>query len=734
MRRRILNSQQREDQTLSSREVIARKAAAAKKRALHAPKSHFLRDLHEAACSHFSGMPLPERIARSTAHAIICQDVLIEPDDNLIGRIYHLSELDPEQSDPEFDVLSGPFRTLTEKFPYYAQLVENQLVTGVSFGHITWFWHRILSRGVTGLYEDFSSALCQAQDQQAIDFYKGVLIMLEALLAWNEKHVSLLEAQGQTEMAAICRQVPRYPARTFHEAIQSFFMSYIVVMRENPYGGNGPGRLDYYLWPYLEQDLKQGRCSLELARELIDELFLRIDERIHMADGWVEAVVVGGSHSDGKSAINPLSRMMIESIMDLNITHPSIYVRLPEKPDADFMALSARYILSGSNRAQILSDTAIIRALAKSKVPFQDAVEYACGGCMEIGIQGMTSDFLFSGWFNVAKIAELFTTGGICLKTKKKIEAFQSDGLVSYTSFDAFYTDFIKEMRRLINISHEALDLYSEASEKARPAYLLSSMIDDCLSRGRNMHGGGARYHDYGTSPVGMPNAADYLYAIEQAVFIRRLCTAEELVKALTSNFQGCERLQARLKSIPKYGREDEGADGMAHRLMNDIGSIYAEHKNRWGGRCKVVVLTFVWAPVAGDLMGATADGSRAGKPLAHGVTPQSSAMTQGITAAMNSYLTMPLDLFSGGAATMWDFDAEWVTQPLLEAVLKTFIAQGGQIFQGNTTDVSQLIDAQKNPDEYPHLIVRVGGYSARFVHLDQSLQNEIINRTRHCG
>jgi formate C-acetyltransferase len=229
-----------------------------------------------------------------------------------------------------------------------------------------------------------------------------------------------------------------------------------------------------------------------------------------------------------------------------------------------------------------------------------------------------------------------------------------------------------------------------------------------------------------------MPNAADSLLAIKKAVFDDKICTAHELVEALKANFKGSEQLRLKLRALPKYGRQHEEADEMARRLMTDICAIFSSYRNRWGGNGKPVILTFIWAPEAGAMLGATADGNPAGKPVAQGITPQSTSMTLGITAAMNSCLSMPFPLFGGGASTMWDLDTAWASEEIIRALLMTFVKNGGQIFQGNTTDVKSLLEAQKNPDEYGHLIVRVGGYSASFVNLSQELQNDIITRIRH--
>ncbi|MBQ9803020.1 MAG: hypothetical protein IJW51_08145 [Clostridia bacterium] len=669
------------------------------------------------------------------AYAIENQPVFAYDGDRIGGRIYYSKEAPITEACPALDYRSEAKRIFEEKYPKAWELFKNQLISRSAKGHITWFFDRLLTHGTDGYKALFKKALETAKDEKAREFYDGVIIMLDALQAFNDKHIAAYEELGNTELAKRMRKVPRYPAETFIEAVQAFYMQHIVVMRENPFGGNGPGRLDYYLWPYLERDIRAGRCTLEEAKEIIDELFLRIDERIYCADGWVEAIVVGGTHPNGTSAVNPLTYIMIQSIMDLNITHPSVYVRLPADAPEDLLKLCAKFMMSGNNRAQILYDPAIIGALVKNGAPFRDAVEYACGGCMEVGIQGMTSDFLYIGWQNTPKMLELMITGGKCLVSGEQYSCFKNEGgLAGYSDFESFYRDFIKEAKRITKIYLEEQDIYSEIAEKNRPSYLISSMIDDCLTRGRNMHGGGVRYHDYGGTHLGLPNVADGLFAIKKAVFDDKICSAEELISALEANFAGYERLRRKLQEIPKYGMDNDEADEMARRVVSDFSDMYLNYRTRWGGTGKPVILTFTYSPKAAGILGATADGRAAHSGVAHGIGPASSSMREGITAAINSCGKIPFEKLSGGASTMWDFDASWANEAVIEAVLKTFMDNGGQIFQGNTTPLEELLDARLHPEKYEHLMVRVGGYSARFIYLEPELQDEIISRMRHTG
>lgn len=704
-----------------------------KKRGIDGMPTHFTSDYHSSALGRFSSLPHAEKLARAMAFAIENQDVFAYDGDRIGGRIYYNHEAKVENFCSELDCNTEAKAEFLKLYPEADELWKYQLIGGTAKGHITWFFDRILTHGTEEFKKKFEDALKHAKDEEAAEFYQGVIIMLDALQAFNDKHIAEYEKLGNTELAERMRKVPRYPAETFREAVQAFFMQHIVVMRENPFGGNGPGRLDYYLWPYLERDIKAGRCSLDEAKEIIDELFLRIDERIYLSDRWVEAVVVGGTYPNGASAVNPLTYIMIQSIMDLNISHPSIYVRIPENPPEDLLDLSAKFMISGNNRAQILYDPSVIGALVKQGHPYRDAVEYACGGCMEVGIQGMTSDFLFIVWHNTAKMLELMITGGVCLLDGARVSAFKANkSLAAYSDFESFYLDFIAEAKRLTTIYLEEQDVFSKWAEKNRPSYLISSMIDDCLARGRNMHAGGAKYHDYGGAHLALPNVADGLYAIKRAVFDEKICTADELISALKVNFAGYEKLQAQLKQIPKYGMDNAEADNLASRVMSDFSDMYLSYRNRWNGTGKPVILTFVWAPSAAKMLGATADGRVAHSTVAQGVTPACSSMKCGITAAINSCGRIRFDKFSGGASTMWDFDSSIANETIIRAILLSFMDKGGQIFQGNTTPLDELIDAKAHPEKYEHLMVRVGGYSARFTRLEPSLQDEVIARIRH--
>lgn len=717
--------------TLRFREASLRRAASP-------PPSHRGPAFEAAFLGRYARRPYWERYARSLAAALLGKPVYLFEGELLVGMLYQTSGAPPGYTpDPRLAEFC-PWRQTQRRI---AALADRYQVEPGAPGHVGWRWDRILAEGVEGILADLRLRLASARDARARRLYRGAILLWRAVLRWNALHVKALrekrrgargaEAARLDRLIAVCSHVPRRPARTFHEAVQSFHFQHLAVMFENPYGGNGPGRLDYFLWPYLERDLARGTIGWDEARDLVDELFIRFHERLGNADGWVEAICLGGVHPDGRDAVNPLSVLMTHSIGCLPQTHPSVYHRLGPQAPAGFVRLVSEYLVHGRNRAQVYNDEACVRAIARGGVPLPDARMYMAGGCMEISVQGAACDLNFSRTHNVAKTLELVLTGGVDLVTGERVLNL-GRSLPDYPDFETLYAAFEKQLDYEYRQMLRGLDLQSEMFARWRPSFLLSSLVDDCLERGRDQQDGGARYHDYGFAPLAITAAAGSLNGIRRAVFEEQFVSGAELLAALQANFDGYETLRLRLSRIPAYGVQDPGADALCNRVLASVCTAATRLRTRRGGCLKPMIFNFSWTPGASAQLGARADGSRAGALIGHGMTPESRAMTQGLTAAIGSHLSLDLGVVAGGATTMWDMDPQWVTVARMEAILRTFLAGGGMIFQGNTTSVAELEDAMAHPDRHPGLIVRVGGYSARFTSLSPELQREIASRRRH--
>lgn len=698
----------------------------------------------------YADLPLSERQARAFAYALNNEPVYVYPHELIAGHLYQAipgsqavsingSELDPKWND--YAVMPVAVKSIPED--EFSD--KHFFLSRTAFpGHISWDFGMILSQGVEGMLARVAELRATTKDDKAHEFYTGVEISLQALLDWTAKHIERLQSAAEQEpdslrraellqMADICKRVPAQPATTFREAVQSFHLQHMAVMFENPNGGNSPGRLDWYLWPYLEADLAAGRITRDVAYNLVLELFIKIDERMHHIDGWVEAIVVGGTNPDGTCAVSPLSHMMIEAIMELDVTHPSVYVRLPSDAPRDFVDLCTRYIIDGGNRCQIHSDDATITALVKDGVCPEDAAMWGAGGCMEVGMQGMSGDLLYCFTHNVARTFELVINGGKLLLTGERAIPYTRE-LCDYADFEELYSAFEQELGRELTIRMRRTDIFAKAYAKYRPSFLQSSMVHDCLERGRNLLDGGARYPDYGGSGLGIPNVGDSLFAIKKAVFDEKKYTGQQILDALRANFQGYDEMQAYLRSIPKYGSGSEEATAMVDRVLLSFTNALKKHKNPHGGHGKPVMLGFIWVVGMGLEVGATPDGRLATTPLAQSLSPQCGSATNGVTAAIIDATSLSLDQISGGASMMWDINTFWAKPEYIRPVMESFIRLGGQIFQGNVVSPDKLREALLNPEKHRDLLVRVGGYSARFTTLDKHTQEEVINRYRYEG
>lgn len=739
-------------------ERIRRIEAAARKRFAEAPAGSKYDNMTRAFFELYKDAPLAERQARTYAYALVHEPVIISPDERIHGMIHRKGGGKPD--DPfcgygpdarwgEFGAQGSARRRIAaevpELLPYFAAaggpprtFIINEEGTP---GHIAWRWDFVLRDGLDTLIARHRQAGEGARDPQARAFHQGVVICLEAILEWNRRHVEAIEAlvaSGECtpaqaaslrQCAGIMRRVPASPARTFHEALQAYHFMWLCAFYDGPYGGNSPGRFDVLLWPFLREEYEAGTISRAEATELVAETFIKCDETMHTVDTAVLTIVTGGLTPELEDAVNPLTYMVIDAIDALDVTHPAVYNRISRKnPDA-YRRRCYQYMLRGRNRAQFLNEEAVLKALMRDgRMPAADAAMYICGGCMEINPQGLTSDLFWSFRFNICKILELCITGGIDLVDGTRRLPLASS-LADYSTFDSFYRYFEAEVERVLLLKFRALDIAAEEMGRLRPQFVISSMVQDCFERGRNQMQGGARYADYGGSVIGMPNVANSLMAVKRAVYDERFATASQLIGALKDNFAGHEALRSRLRRLPKYGELDAEADAMMNRLLRSVSRVFDSYTTRYGGKCKQVLLTFIFAPAFGAALGATPEGNLAGTPVAHGLTPVNTSA--GLSAAMQSYLSLDNDLVSGGASTMWDMDAEWITEPLLGSVYSVFETGGGQIFQGNMTDVKELEHALECPEAHPELIVRVGGFSSRFMNLSRQVQEEIIRRRR---
>lgn len=728
---------------------------AAKRRATASPVCLRAANL-AAGRERYRDEPARRREALAFSDAIAAEPVVIHPFEQVSG-IFYCGEgcFDSSYRDAMFAM----FDRLPSELPEYYALCgdtggsgEPKLDESATLAwamccpcHVGWRWDRIVERGVEGVLADIAAAK-KGADPEGLENLENMEIALHGVLRWTDAYVAeftrrlaastdAAECAWLRERIECCTQVPRRGARNFREAVQAFQFAYLACQFDTPGGGSSPGWLDHYLRPWFERDFATGAITREQAASLVEELFIRFQERLCWGmDGWVETVVLGGGNVDGKCTANLLTEIMVEVYCGLEgITHPAVYLRMPSDAPEWLWKLALDYVKRGGNRAQLVNDAAVMATLtAGGEMSRADANDYMCNGCMELTSFGRSSDMVFTNFFNVAKVLEYVVTGGRCLKTGKQLYTHLGRGLADYADFEAFYGAFARELERTLGVLFRSNEIGVQEWERFRPGFLASALIDDCIARGRTFDGGGARYNGFGSTPLGIPNAADSLNAIRIAVFEEKFIAPEALVAALTADFAGLEPLRRRLAALPKYGSGDSAADAMATRVATTVCDIYEARRNSFGGPFKPMIMTFMMAPVEGRKVGATPDGRHSGTPLAQGITPQTAGMTAGMGQAMRSAAGLPIARFTGGASHMWDLDRSIQQPEIMRPLLETFFTLGGQMFQGNTVNSEKLRDAQKHPENHPDLTVRVGGYSAVFIDLAACNQDEILSRFFH--
>ena len=586
----------------------------------------------------------------------------------------------------------------------WAEITANHFIHELgNVSNLTPDYGRIIAGGLLPMLEQLGEQI----EHQAMRRSINAVLNLTARYEWAARE------QGRTILADTLSQVPAHGARTFREALQSLRILHYVMWCEGDYH-NTLGRFDQYMMPYLKADLDAGRETEESAFELLEAFFLTCNRDSDLYPGMQQgdngqSIVLGGVTPDGRDGYNLLSRMCLKASAELRLIDPKINLRVNKETPLEVYELGTELTKLGLGFPQYENDDVAVPALIALGYKPEDARNYAMAACWEFIIPGKGMEIPNIGALPFANV----------------VDASIRQHLTTCADMNALKADIEQAIFRSVRES-----LADRKNLYVIPSPYLSMFFEGCVENARDISLG-CTYNNWGMHGTGLAPAADMLAAVDHSVFHGDVAP-ETLLAAMEANFEGYARLQAKLRAIPKYGTDHADADAMARRVASDFSDMYLTYRTRWGGKGKPVILTFVYAPQAAAILGATADGGNAGRLIAHGVTPQSGSMTEGITAAINSVGCMPFEKFAGGASTMWDFDSSWATVPIIEAIIRTFIEKGGQIFQGNTTPLEELIEAQKHPEDHKQLIVRVGGYSARFVTLSKELQNDIIGRMRH--
>jgi formate C-acetyltransferase len=588
---------------------------------------------------------------------------------------------------------------------------------------------------------------------------KGMEIAADAVIHYAERHAELARGLAKKErnakrrkelekIASVCSRVPAHAPRDFWEALQCYWFIHLGVISElNPWDAFNPGRLDQHLYPFYTKDLEDGTLTKEQAKELLQTFWVKFNNQPAPPKVGVTAeesctytdftlINTGGVKADGSDGVNELSFLILDVVEEMRLTQPSSMVQISKKTPDRFLKRAVEIIKTGFGQPSVFNTDEIIQELLRQGKRIEDARNGGSSGCVETGAFGKES-YILTGYFNLPKILEITLHNGKDPRTRKKI-GLETGDPVKFGSFEELFEAFRKQLNHFVDIKVEGNNIIERLYAEHLPVPFLSILINDCVTKGRDYNDGGARYNTNYIQGVGLGTTTDSLASLKYNVFDKRYITMKKMLSLLKTNFDGQETLRQRfLNKTPKYGNDDDYADS----IMKDIFEAYFEavdgRPNTKGGYYRINLLPTTVHIYFGKTVEATPDGRKAGEPLSEGVSPVQGADRKGPTAVIKSVAKID-HVRTGGTLLNQKFTPQLLADEIgmnkLAQLIRTYFKLDGHHIQFNVVSSGMLRDAQKHPERYRDLIVRVAGYSDYFVDLSVDLQNEIINRTEHAS
>jgi formate C-acetyltransferase len=590
------------------------------------------------------------------------------------------------------------------------------------------------------------------------DELRAMAISCEAVILFAERHADLAERMAAAEpepgrraellrIADACRRVPADAPRDFHEALQAYWFCHLATVTElNGWDAMNPGRLDQHLLPFYERLLAAGGTR-EQAMELLECFWIKFNNHPAPPKIGVTAaesgtyndftnINIGGLTVDGGDGVNPVSYLLLEVTEEMHLLQPQSNVQLSRRNPESFLHAACRVIRRGYGYPALFNADAVVQELVRAGKTLEDARQGGTSGCVETGCFGKEA-YILTGYLNTPKILELALNDGVDPRTGTRIGPATGDPR-SFRSFEDLYAAFAAQLHHVVDVKVAGNALIERLYAREAPAPFLSVLIDDCIARGRDYNDGGARYNTSYIQCVGIGTVTDCLSAIGTHVYERGSVSMDDLVTALAADFRDREPLRQTLANrTPRYGNDDDAADDLMRRVFESLFQEIDGRPNGRGGRYHVDMLPTTCHIYFGSVLGASADGRRAGSPVSEGISPVQGADRRGPTAVFKSAAKMD-HLRTGGTLLNQRFTSTILAGDegieKLAHLVRTYFRLGGHHVQFNVVDTPTLRRAQRDPESHRGLLVRVAGYSDFFCDLGRELQEEIITRTAHEG
>lgn len=545
------------------------------------------------------------------------------------------------------------------------------------------------------------------------------------------------------KIARVCENVPLHPAKTFHEALQSLWITHLTVCLEGLNSAVSFGRVDQYLYPYYRNDIKEGRITRDAAFDLLlsfsakttEHVFLLSERASQYHGGFLvaQAATVGGMDRDGKDAVNELTWLFLDVMAHARLRDPNYMARIHEGSPKEYTRRAVDVARMGNGVPGLFNDEITLRSLVAHGFPLKEARDYGIVGCVEPSFPGRSFFSTDAALVNLPLCLILALNQGRRLGSCRRIGA-KTPVIERLTSMDAVMTAFVAQVNHMVGRMIKDLQILETGNRDFHPTPFSSMLVDGCLESGKDVTEGGAMFNSSGIQGVGVADAADALAAIHHLVFERQKYGLAEILEALRVNFKGYEKMRADLLSAPKFGNDLDLPDRYAAELAKIFHDALAPYKNIRGGNYVPGYYSSTCHVGFGNRTEALPSGRKQGEPFAASLGCANGRDRRGVTALLNSVAKVDATLAMNGYALNLKFDKTTLAGEkglrVMTALTEGFFKSGGMEIQLNVLDADMLKDAKEHPGKYPGIVVRVAGYCAYFDDLPIRVKEEIIART----
>jgi formate C-acetyltransferase len=646
------------------------------------------------------------------------------------------------------------------------EMHKSGFIGGVTFSnngfypcHVSVDYDMVLRQGLQSRYEEALKRrdaidLFQVDELEKYYYYTAMSISLDAVRRFSERYAALAQEMAAQEtdgirreelleIARICKKVPWQPAETLYEAVQSAYMTWVALMVEGWGHGMTFGRPDQYLLEYYRADLAAGRITREQAQELLELWFVKVNGTVTLDDqntatcfaGFPQAVnfTLGGVDRQGNCAVNELTYLFMDAEEQIGMTAEDLVIRVSENSPRDYLMAAARLAKVLKGKLKFVSDPVAIAQLRSDGFSLEQAREYIITGCNSPCIPGVSLD-VPGGLFNMALMLELALNDGVSRMTGERIGLSTGDPR-RFTSFAQVWEAFCAQCRHFLGAAALMTNEDRAVFAQFLPIPLQSALFHGPMERGRDLfHGGTGTCARQSISLAGAPNVGDGLAALKKVVFEDHKVTMERVIDALDANFQGYDDVRHWLEKAPKFGNGDPYVDTLVDQALVFCSDVLHSYQGACGTPLIAAAATITANVPLGYGVGALPGGRLAGTPIAEGgISPQQGRNQSGPTATLRSVAGLTHTKLTNGSVLNMRFDPDALkSQESMEKftdLLRVYLLGGGFFVQFNIIDTETLRAAQKDPERYRDLLVRVATYSAYFVELSPEMQEDIISR-----